>query len=369
MSRARLNTRFIAPMNTAAGPTYPNDPNDISGLTEEEKQNIKMYRRSKDSVAFVVSLSDKRFQDPVSLDVSNVPAGSGTGFVWDKEGHIVTNAHVVKVGTGGWNVVLSSNNAIPCDLVGMDVEGDVAVLKMKTLPKNLKVLPRSKADFFHVGQKVYAIGNPFGIGETLTSGIISGLGRTLPVDPKNNIVLRGLIQTDAAINPGNSGGPLLDSKGEVIGVNTAILSPSGSSAGIGLALSISDVTDLVDDIIKFGSVQRPQLGVSMAPDQTYYELRRQAQGQNLPAGILVFSVQGAAENAGIRPTMRDRNNRIILGDIITGFNGKKIEYQRDLIRELRNTTVGDEATIEVYREGQTIELTTVLLSREGVILE
>ena len=366
MSRVRLLQNW-----TAADSSFPNDPNDISSLTEVEKHNVRIYRRSKDGVAFVVSLSKKRVQDPVSLDVSNVPAGSGTGFVWDKDGHIVTNAHVAKVGTAGWNVVLSTNQeSIPCDLVGMDIEGDVAVLKMKNVPRNLKVLPRSKSNFLHVGQKVYAIGNPFGIGETLTSGIISGLGRELPVDPKNGIVLRGLIQTDAAINPGNSGGPLLDSKGQVIGVNTAILSPSGSSAGIGLALSIADVTDLVEDIVKFGSVQRPRLGVSMAPDQTYYEIRRQARDKGLlPPGVLVFSVQGAAAAAGIKPTMRDVNNHIILGDVITAFNGRNIRYQSDLIQALRDSSVGDEATIEVYRDGRNVILTALLTSREGIILE
>ncbi|KAK9108063.1 hypothetical protein Syun_024074 [Stephania yunnanensis] len=243
-------------------------------------------------------------QDAFTLDVLEVPQGSGSGFVWDTDGHIVTNYHVIR-GASDLRVTLADQSTFEAIVVGFDQDKDVALLRISASKEKLRPIPVGVSADLLVGQKVYAIGNP------------------------------DVIQTDAAINPGNSGGPLLDSSGNLIGINTAIYSPSGASSGVGFSIPVDTVSGIVEQLVKFGKVTRPILGIKFAPDQSVEQLGF--------SGVLVLDApaNGPAGKAGLQPTKRDSFGRLILGDIITSVNGKKVTNGSDLYRILDQCKVGE----------------------------
>ena len=318
-------------------------------LRADEQANIDLYNRSKESVVNVTS--SKLFGSRISLKPMEVPQGTGTGFVWDEKGRIVTNYHVIK-DADKIRVTLSDQTTWNVYQINSDPDKDLAVLWTEAPKDRLKPLPIGESGKLQVGQRVFAIGNPFGLDETLTSGIISALGRSM--ESQTNRVIRGVIQTDAAINPGNSGGPLLDSSGRVIGVNAAILSGSGSWAGIGFAIPIDEVNRVVPRLIRNEKQVRPSLGVSIAPDQ--FTKKKGI------AGVVVIDVSpdGPAENAGLRPTQRDEDGQIVLGDIIVAIDDHKVRTIDDLYSALESHTVGQTVSVSVLRGGETQTLQLAL---------
>ncbi len=320
-------------------PLPPPSPVMPSGnLAEDEKSTIQLFRQSSRSMAYVNTSAVGR--DRISLNVLEIPRGTGSGFVWDHDGHIVTNFHVVEEGNR-WKVTLADQSAWDAEIVGVAPDRDLAVLKIKAPRNRLEPLLIGTSQNLEVGQKVFAIGNPFGLDQTLTTGVISGLGREIRA--RTGRVIQEVIQTDAAINPGNSGGPLLNSAGELIGVNTAIYSPSGASAGIGFAIPVDAVSRVVPQLIATGRVTRPGLGVSVAAENVAQRLRIE--------GVLVFNVVegGPAEKAGLRPTTREEQGNVELGDVIQAVNGKKVSSSDELFARLEQFDVGDTITLSVLR--------------------
>ncbi|MDG2126114.1 MAG: trypsin-like peptidase domain-containing protein, partial [Verrucomicrobiales bacterium] len=255
-------------------------------------------------------------------------------------GHIVTNYHVIR-GAEAARITLSDQSVWDAELVGTAPDHDLAVLKIKAPADKLKPIRIGSSENLLVGQSVYAIGNPFGLDQTLTTGVISGLGREIESVTRRSI--RGVIQTDAAINPGNSGGPLLDSSGRVIGVNTAIYSPSGAYAGVGFAVPADNVNRLVPQLITHGRVIRPALGITIANDQIS---RRLGVG-----GVLVVNVSpnSGAEVAGLEPTRRTRSGNVILGDVITAIDDEPVSSERNLFTILGEHDIGDTVSVTLKR--------------------
>ena len=324
-------------------------------LDATETDNVRLFRDATPSVAFITN--KQLIQSRYSLDATETPVGAGTGFVWDDKGHVVTNFHVVK-GANELSVTFQGDQkTYGAKLLGYDEDKDVAVLSVEK--PELRPIPLGCSSTLLVGQKVFAIGNPFGLDHTLTTGIVSGLGRELPSGNTGRPIL-GVIQTDAAINPGNSGGPLLDSRGRLIGVNTAIYSPSGASAGVGFALPVDNVKGIVEQIIQFGRVTRPVLGLVLAPDGAL----RQLIGENgRDAGVLVLGVPegGPAARAGIVGTVRDTlRGDITLGDVIVRFNDEDVKNSSDLYRALDMARVGQEVTLTVRRGNAKVEVSVTL---------
>jgi S1-C subfamily serine protease len=310
-------------------------------LASDEQATIALYEQASPSVVHVTRM--KAVRDRFSFNVQRIPEGTGTGFVWDANGHVVTNAHVVG-NSDLATVTLSDRSNYAARVIGTDPDHDLAVLHIQAPAGKLRPLAIGTSGDLKVGQKVFAIGNPFGLDQTLTTGVISALGRE--INAENGRTIEGVIQTDAAINPGNSGGPLLDSAGRLIGVNTAILSPSGVSAGIGFAIPVDEVNRSVPELIRHGKVVRPGLGVTVAPDQWLDRLGVQ--------GVLVMDVQpaGAAAAAGLRPTRRDESGEINLGDIIVAIGGQPVGSVRDLHDTLARHRVGEAVEVVVLRQGQ-----------------
>jgi S1-C subfamily serine protease len=318
-------------------------------LSSDEKATIDLYNRSKDSVVNVTS--SKVFGSRLTLKAQEVPQGSGTGFVWDEKGRIVTNSHVIR-DANRIKITLADQSTWNVYQVNYDEDHDLAVLWSDAPAEKLKPLPIGEAGKLQVGQRVYAIGNPFGLDQTLTTGIISALGRSM--ESPGGRTIRGVIQTDAAINPGNSGGPLLDSSGRVIGVNTAILSSSGSWAGIGFAIPIDDANRVVPRLIRNEKQVRPALGISVAPDQFTK--------QKGLAGVLIIDVLAGspAEKAGLRSTHRNQDGQIILGDIIVAIDDHKVRTLDDLHSALENAAIGQTVTVTVQRDDQTVKVPVTL---------
>jgi S1-C subfamily serine protease len=262
-------------------------------LLAEEQAQIDVFKRSSPSVVHITTLETQR--DLFSLNVQQVPRGTGTGFIWDDRGHIVTNFHVIQGGSGA-RVTLSDQSTHRATLVGAFPDRDLAVLKIELPAAKAPPIAVGSSRDLVVGQKVYAIGNPFGLDQTLTTGILSALNRE--IESVNQRTIRGVIQTDAAINPGNSGGPLLDSAGRLIGVNTAIYSPSGASAGIGFAIPVDEVNRIVPRLIRDGRFVRPALGVTAGPVGLQRAL-------NLPKGVALVQVanNSPASRAGRCPAL------------------------------------------------------------------
>ncbi|XP_009375106.2 protease Do-like 1, chloroplastic [Pyrus x bretschneideri] len=308
-------------------------------LQSDELATVQLFQENTPSVVYITNLAAR--QDAFTLDVFEVPQGSGSGFVWDTDGHIVTNYHVIR-GASDLRVTLADQSTYDAKVVGFDQDKDVAVLRVDAPKEKLRPIPIGQSADLLVGQKVFAIGNPFGLDHTLTTGVISGLRREIS-SAATGRPIQDVIQTDAAINPGNSGGPLLDSTGRLIGINTAIYSPSGASSGVGFSIPVDTVSGIVDQLVKFGKVTRPILGIKFAPDQSVEQLG--------VSGVLVLDApaNGPAGKAGLLPTKRDAYGRLILGDIITSVNGKKISNGSDLYRILDQCKVGDKVIVEVLR--------------------
>ncbi|MEO1713692.1 MAG: trypsin-like peptidase domain-containing protein [Bacteroidota bacterium] len=318
-------------------------------LNEEEKATIQLFEDAAPSVVFITT-SNVRV-DFFSRKATEIPRGTGSGFVWDQQGHIVTNFHVLQ-GADRAKVTLADGAVYEASLVGAAPDKDLAVLKIEIDPSFLRPLPAGRSYDLRVGQSVYAIGNPFGLDQTLTTGIISALGRE--IESVSGLPIREAIQTDAAINPGNSGGPLLDSNGELIGVNTAIYSPSGAYAGIGFSIPVDVVSWVVPELIQHGRIMRPTLGVELAPTQTAARL-------GLRGALIMQILEGsAADQAGLQPTYRDASGAIRMGDLIVGIDQITIESTNDLILALERYRPGDQITVTVARNNQTIELPLIL---------
>ncbi|GIL78369.1 hypothetical protein Vretimale_7717 [Volvox reticuliferus] len=370
-------------------------------LTPEEQLTIEIFKESTPSVVNVTNLAIKR--DAFTMNMLEMPQGQGSGFIWDTVGHVVTNYHVIQ-DASDIKVTLANGEELSATLVGVDQDKDIAVLQIgppqlsgaegelmagptssltsQSQPmaaggsgagsgmagivaaEAVQVSPTvrlaplslcsSSADIV-VGQKVFAIGNPFGLDHTLTVGVVSGTGRE--IQSISGRPIQDVIQTDAAINPGNSGGPLLDSGGCLIGINTAIYSPTGANNGVGFAIPVDIVKSSVGQIIQYGKVTRPMLGISFAPDMS-------SEALGIKAGILVLSARegGPAWKAGLKGSTRDEYGRLVLGDIITAVNGVKIKSSSDLYRVLDKAQVGDTLRITVLRENSTFEVDVTLES-------
>jgi S1-C subfamily serine protease len=316
-------------------------------LASDEKATIDLFEKCSPSVVYITSLARR----PVNFfEMTEVPQGSGSGFIWDRRGHVVTNFHVI-LSSESLVVTLSDQSNWKAAVVGAEPDKDLAVLRIGAPEAKLPPILVGTSKDLKVGQKVFAIGNPFGLDETLTTGIVSALGRT--IDAVTGRKIQNVIQTDAAINPGNSGGPLLDSAGRLIGVNTQIASPSGASAGIGFAVPVDTVNEVVPQLIAHGRVIRPRLGVTPAPPAILRQLGL--------AGVLVGSVQegSGAAKAGLRATRREADGTFVLGDVIVGVAGKKVESYDDLISILEKQTIGDSVPVKILRDEreQTVPVT------------
>jgi S1-C subfamily serine protease len=314
----------------------------LSFATDDEANSTEIFSKASASVVFVTNTALRR--DFFSLNVQEIPQGAGTGFVWDESGLIVTNFHVI-AGAHKLIVTLQDRSEHSAEVIGLAPEKDLAVLRITDPPDNLVTLPLGDSSELTVGRKVLAIGNPFGLDTTLTTGIVSALGRE--IQAPDNRRIRGVIQTDAAINPGNSGGPLLNSLGQLIGVNTAIYSPSGASAGIGFAIPVNTVKEVVPQLISYGRILRPVIGVELASDR--WVGRYQIEG--LPI-VHVYPGLPAAK-AGMMAAYRGQRGEVVLGDIITAMGDQPIRSNSDFYDALENLSPDDTVTITTRRGGET----------------
>jgi S1-C subfamily serine protease len=318
-------------------------------LFSDERSTINLFRQASPAVVNITAIGVER--DLFTLNLYQIPQGTGSGFVWDINGDIITNFHVIQNADSA-QVTLADQSNWKARVVGVAPDKDLAVLRIDAPANRLRPIPIGTSKDLQVGQSVYAIGNPFGLDQTLTTGVISALNREIESVTRRPI--QGVIQSDAAINPGNSGGPLLDSAGRLIGVNTAIYSPSGASAGIGFAIPVDTVNRIVPELIRSGKIIRPGLGIQIADDQIAQRLG--------VTGILVVDVArgSAAAKAGIQPTRRDAEGRLRLGDIITALDGKKVESPNDLYLLLEKYKIGDAVNISILRNGKTVETKVAL---------
>ena len=311
----------------------------MGDLGADERASIEVFERVSPSVTYI---TNKRLQrDYFSFNVMEIPQGTGSGFLWDNKGHIVTNFHVVYE-ADEIEVRLRDGKSYDADIVGADPDHDLVVLQINATNLNFPPVMIGSSNDLRVGQKVLAIGNPFGLDSTLTTGVISALGRTIQSMTKRYI--HDVIQTDAAINPGNSGGPLLDSFGRLIGVNTAIISPSGTYSGVGFAVPVDTVNRVVTKLINHGKVGRPGFGISLIPEHIMSRIGIEG------VGILEVFKGSSAEEAGLREVKRLPNGRIEIGDIIIEVDGSKIRESSDLVRSLDRHEVGEEVDIIIIRE-------------------
>lgn len=329
----------------------PNAADEKSWMLQDEKNTIDVFNRLADSVVYVNNTTLVR--NIFSMDVHEVPSGVGSGFLWDHEGHVVTNYHVVQR-ANKVKVTFKDGRSFDAKVVGTEARKDIALLKIsgaKNLPAGFasqladssKIVP---------GQKSIAIGNPFELSHTLTTGVISAIGRSFP--SPTGITIRDMIQTDASINPGNSGGPLIDSRGYLMGMNTAIYSESGNSAGVGFAVPTNTIKRVVSQLIRNGKVVQPGLGIEPLPEYftRYFKHKGLVIAQTRPGG--------AAQKAGLRGLSKDREGNIEIGDIITAVDNKKIESLDDLFNVLEENKVGDKVTVEYNRKGTKKSITVTL---------
>jgi len=310
----------------------------LSFATEDEANTTEVFRKASPAVVYVTNTALQR--SLFSLNVQEIPRGSGTGFVWDKSGLIVTNFHVI-AGAHKLTVTVQDRSEYDAEVIGVAPEKDLAVLRIVEPPKDLVTLPLGDSSELEVGRKVLAIGNPFGLDTTLTTGIVSALGRE--IQAPSNRKIRGVIQTDAAINPGNSGGPLLNSLGQLVGVNTAIYSPSGASAGIGFAIPVNTVKDVVPQLIAYGRILRPIIGVELASDRWVRRYRI----EGLPV-VQVYPGLPAAR-AGMIGAYRGSRGEVVLGDIITHIDDKPIRSHDDYFSALEGHEPGEQVTVKTRR--------------------
>ncbi len=333
------------------------DPATVS----DEQNNIEVYKTKSPGVAFITT--SQKVEDWFGEEHEE-ERGNGSGSVIDAEGHIVTNAHVVE-GASKLTVSFGGDKIFPAKVVGVDMDTDLAVIQVEAPKENLTVIPFGDSDKLIVGQKVIAIGNPFGLDRTLTTGVISGLQR--PIRARNGRPIEGAVQTDASINPGNSGGPLLNKYGQMIGINSQILSPAGGSVGVGFAIPVSIAKRVVPQLIQFGEVRRAKLGIG---SRNVADLIKQ--GIKLPTneGLLVINVgQGsAAEKAGLRGvSQNNQTGEITFGDTILSIDGDKINDQDALYRSLDKKQIGDTIQVEIFRDNkkQTIPVKLLALPNQA----
>lgn len=322
-------TEAAQPPPQAPTPPQP-QPLQQASLAVDENRASNLFKAA---VPSVVAINARRGGNMFEND----SAGSGSGFIWDAEGHIVTNNHVID-GAREISVVLDDGRSIPARVAGRAPWSDLAVLKLANVPSDLKPMPVGVSSELLVGQTVYAIGNPFGLSRTLTTGIISALDRRLPTP--NGRVVGGVIQTDAAINPGNSGGPLVDTSGRLIGVNTAIIAPSGTFAGVGFAIPADTVKRIVPSLIKTGRAPLAGIGVTAVPEEIAAR-----------AGLKGVVVQGvksgsSAEKAGLNGV----EERGQLGDIIIAIGGKPVQSVADMALALDGIGIGNKAKVTILRD-------------------
>jgi len=328
-------------------------------LTADEENNINVYKKAAKGVVNITSIVLKRdfFQGVVPRE------GAGSGAIIDLKGYILTNNHVIK-NAHRIEVTLSNGNKFPGRLIGTDPDNDLAIIQIKAPSDQLHILSLGNSKDLQVGQKVLAIGNPFGLAETLTTGIISSLGRSIRSD--NGTLMEDLIQTDAAINPGNSGGPLLDSKGKIIGINTAIFSPSGGSVGIGFAIPVDTAKRIVPELIEKGYVSHPWIGVTLFP---LIPGIAKALDLKVERGVLVIEILqgGPAYKAGLKGNnhMLQVGNMLLPagGDVVVAANGKPMNTPEELIRMIRKYKPGDRITLKILRNKRFQELPVVLGER------
>src|SRR5687767_11260785 len=311
-------------------------------LAADEKSTIELFERSKGSVVFITTTQLVR--ELWSRNVFSIPRGAGSGFVWDNDGHVVTNSHVIR-GAAEAKVRLNDGRDYSARLVGASPAHEIAVLRIRVPERQPPALPIGSSADLKVGQKVFAIGNPFGLDWSLTTGVVSALDRSLPAEDGRTII-EHLIQTDAAINPGNSGGPLLDSSGRVIGITTAIFSPSGAYAGVGFSVPIDTLNRVVPQLIAKGKYTRPVLGLEI--DE---QLSQQLAARSGTKGVAVVKVVSGspAEAAGMRA-----------GDVIAAIDGKPVTSAAQLVNRLDEHKVGDTVRLTVQRDGKPVELTATL---------
>ena len=320
-------------------------PGYLSFQTEDEANNIEIFRKASPSVVYVTNTTLQR-AGFMSRNLMEIPRGAGTGFVWDKSGLIVTNDHVIQ-GANRIKITLQDQTSWNAEVVGRAPDKDLAVLRIDAPEEKLNSLPLGDSSALDVGRKVIAIGNPFGLDTTLTVGVVSALGRE--IRSMTNRTIRDVIQTDASINPGNSGGPLLNSMGQLIGVNTQIISPSGASAGIGFAIPVNVVKKVVPQLVEYGREVRPILGIENPPDSW----SRQRGIEGVP--VLRVARGLPAHEAGIIGLQQNARGDFVLGDIIVAINGMKIDNSDDLLNELEQFRPGDEVTVTTVRNQQEME--------------
>lgn len=322
-------------------------------ITGEEQSIRDLFKAASPSVVHITTEAVRR--DLFNLDVMKIPKGSGTGFIWDEQGHVVTNFHVIRDADLA-RVALADHSGWSAKLVGAAPDKDLAVLKIDAPGTRLHPITLGQSKDLEVGLKVFAIGNPFGLDQTLTTGIISALGRE--IESVTQRTIRDVIQTDAAINPGNSGGPLLDSQGRLIGVNTAIYSPSGAYAGIGFAIPVDTVGRVVPELIRHGKLIRPGLKIETAPDSLSARLR-------LP-GVLVLNIDpgSTAEKVGLQATRRTRSGDILLGDVITAVNEVTVKNSDQLLSAFEERDIGEEVRLSIWRDGETSVIKIALEATE-----
>lgn len=312
--------------------------------TTDEQNSIEVYKAVSPGVAFINTTS---YQQDWWGGVQE-GKGNGSGSVIDNQGHILTNNHVVE-GAQKLTVNFGGDKVFPATLVGSDPDTDLAVIKITPPAEGLTVIPMGDSDKLVVGQKVLAIGNPFGLDRTLTTGVISGLQR--PIRARNGKPIDAAVQTDASINPGNSGGPLLDKFGKMIAINSQILSPAGGSVGVGFAIPVSTAKRVVPQLLQFGEVRRAKLGASLPAVEDLV-----ARGYKLPVekGLLVYSLVpgGAAERAGLKGITQDGT----IGDIVLSVDGQPTNSVDDLYRLLDKKQIGDTVQVEVFRAGRSVTL-------------
>jgi putative serine protease PepD len=331
----------------------------VPAVTEDEKNNIAVYEKVADGVVNITSTAIQ-----VDFFFNAFPSqGSGSGSIIDMKGHILTNHHVV-ANAQKLEVTLADGSKWSAKLIGSDPDSDLAVIKIDAPHEKLKVIPMGDSKKLRIGQKVLAIGNPFGLQRTLTTGIISSLGRTIRSEAGN--MIEDVIQTDAAINPGNSGGPLLNSDGEIIGINSAIISPSGGNVGIGFAIPVNTAKKVVPELISKGYVTYPWIGAtiqSLIPEVAKYLKIKIERG----AMIAEVVKGGPADKAGLKGgNERVQVGNLIMivgGDIVVKADQNEVKTNDELIRYIREKKPGDMVVLKVFRKGDYMDIRLTLGER------
>lgn len=335
----------------SSGFAQPANSSPASNMLEpEETKRIALFEQLSPSVVFIKNSS---FQwDIFSLDVYSIPSGAGSGFVWDKEGHIITNFHVV-YGADQIEVGFADRKSYEAKVVGISPDHDIAVLKIEAPADELKPIPVGSSQDLKIGQKTMVIGNPFGLDHSLSTGVVSALGRS--INSISGRKINNMIQTDAAINPGNSGGPLLDSSGRLIGVTAAIVSPSGVYTGVGFAIPVDTVKRIVPQLIEFGHIKQIGIGVTLVPDSIRDKIGIE--------GALIMDVlpSSTAEKAGLVGMKRNFLGSVFLGDLIVSIDGKKVTSNEDLAQAVEDKKAGDKINIEFIHEEQKKNATITLM--------